>query len=295
MKPQFKQALFGPGSFVVYERIEPALLFQWHYHAECELTLIIDGYGRRFVGESVADYSSGDLVLIGPNLPHSWRSDPLYSLKRRVHRAVVVQFREDFLGPGFFQLQEMAKVAGLLRRASTGLAFGHTEAGRRVADSIRKLPSMPPGKRLVTLLALLTELAEEEDGKNLSAGAIGQSLHPTEQQRVEAVCAYLNTHFEEEIDFSRLSKHFHMEQASLCRFFKRATGRTMTSYLNELRVNAAANQLIHTDANILEIALRSGFGNYSNFNRQFKRIKGVGPRNLRQQFSPEASCHFPLR
>ncbi len=70
--------------------------------------------------------------------------------------------------------------------------------------------------------------------------------------------------------------------------FKRATGRTITAYLNELRVGAAAQLLINTDESILEIAFRVGFGNYSNFNRQFKRIKGFGPRMLRRQFSPDS-------
>jgi transcriptional regulator GlxA family with amidase domain len=75
-----------------------------------------------------------------------------------------------------------------------------------------------------------------------------------------------------------------MDQASVCRFFKRATGRTMTTYVNELRVGSAAQLLMETDSSILEIGFRVGFGNYSNFSRQFKKIKGYGPRNLRQHF-----------
>jgi transcriptional regulator GlxA family with amidase domain len=84
-----------------------------------------------------------------------------------------------------------------------------------------------------------------------------------------------------------------MDQASLCRFFKRATGRTMTAYLNELRVGAAAQLLIETDKSVLEIGFRVGFGNYSNFNRQFKRIKGFGPRTLRSHFSPDVPPDKP--
>jgi transcriptional regulator GlxA family with amidase domain len=85
-----------------------------------------------------------------------------------------------------------------------------------------------------------------------------------------------------------------MDQASLCRFFKRAAGRTMNAYVNELRVGAAAQLLIDTDESILEIGFRVGFGNYSNFNRQFKRIKGFGPRTLRRQFSSEPSVESPF-
>jgi transcriptional regulator GlxA family with amidase domain len=104
----------------------------------------------------------------------------------------------------------------------------------------------------------------------------------------------LNEHFEEEIEFAKLSGRFRMGQASLCRFFKRATGRTMTAYVNELRVGAAAQLLISTDESVLEIAFRVGFGNYSNFNRQFKRIKGFGPMTLRKQFSAEHSVESHL-
>jgi transcriptional regulator GlxA family with amidase domain len=107
-----------------------------------------------------------------------------------------------------------------------------------------------------------------------------------DQQRVETICAYMHKHFGEEINFVALSHKVHMDQASLCRFFKRATGRTMTAYVNELRVGAAAQLLTASDLSILEICFRVGFGNYSNFNRQFKRIKGYGPRTLRQQFLP---------
>jgi transcriptional regulator GlxA family with amidase domain len=115
-----------------------------------------------------------------------------------------------------------------------------------------------------------------------------------DQQRIDAICVYLNEHFEEEIEFAKLAERFHMGQASLCRFFKRATGRTMTAYVNELRVGAAAQLLICTDESVLEIAFRVGFGNYSNFNRQFKRIKGFNPRTLRQQFSAEHSVERRL-
>ena len=79
-----------------------------------------------------------------------------------------------------------------------------------------------------------------------------------------------------------VARKVHMEQASLCRVFKRSTGTTMTAYVNGLRVGAAAQMLTQTDRSIVEIGFDVGFGNYSNFNRQFKRIKGHGPRVLRQ-------------
>lgn len=289
MKPYFEKIASGPSSFAAFERNDPAFPFYWHYHPEFELTLILDSYGQRLVGDGIADYGPGDLVLLGPNVPHSWRSGPVKATEIEAHRAVVVQFRQDFLGDHFFELKEMVAVSHLLRRSSNGLAFGHTETGRKVSRILAKLPSLSPAKRLAVLLSVLVDLAGEEDACVLSTLKIKPICRVADQQRIDDICLYLNEHFGEEIEFAQLSKRFHMDQASLCRFFKRATGRTMTAYLNELRIGAAAQLLINTDESILEIGFRVGFGNYSNFNRQFKQIKGFGPRTLRRQFSSEPS------
>ncbi len=289
MKPHFEKVASGPSSFVAFERNDPEFPFYWHYHPEFELTLIINSRGQRLVGDGIADYGPGDLVLLGPNVPHSWRSGPVKANGVESHRAVVVQFRPDFLGERFFELEEMSPVAHLLWRSSNGLAFGHTETGRRVARFIAKLPLQSPARRLSTLLSVLIDLADEREARTLSTLKVKPICRVADQHRIDEICLYLNENFEEEIEFAKLSKRFHMDQASLCRFFKRATGRTMTAYLNELRVGAAAQLLINTDDSILDIGFRVGFGNYSNFNRQFKRIKGFGPRTLRRQFTPGSS------
>ena len=104
-----------------------------------------------------------------------------------------------------------------------------------------------------------------------------------DQQRAGAVCSYLHQHYDEEIDYAAVSRMVHMNQASLCRFFKRATGRSMTTYVNELRVSAASRLLMETERSSTEIAFEVGFGNYANFHRQFKTIRGIGPRELQRQ------------
>jgi len=288
MKPNFEKVATAPSAFVAYQRNDSAFPFYWHYHPEYELTLILDSHGQRLVGDGIADYGPGDLVLLGPNIPHSWRSGPVESNADEVHSAVVVQFREDFLGQHFFELKEMECVRRLLRKSSNGLAFGHTETGSKVAKYLATLPSVSPPRRLVLLLTALVDLTSEPKAQVLSSSRVKPICRPGDQQRIDAICEYLNKHFADEIAFTDLSNRFHMNQASLCRFFKRATGRTMTAYLNELRVGAAAQMLIDTDEKALEIAFCVGFGNYSNFNRQFKRIKGYGPVTLRRQFSPDS-------
>lgn len=284
MRAHFEKVTSGADSLRAFERIDLEFPFFWHYHPEFELTLIVESSGQRLVGDGVADYGPGDLVLLGPNLPHSWRSSSSeFSSKAVCHRAVVIQFREDFLGESFFKLEEMESVVRLLKRSASGLSFGHS-ASSRLAQRLPEFPSLPPSRRIVRLLDILLDLAEEKDVKILSTDRVRPMCRIEDQRRIDRICTFLNEKYDQELDYHAVARNVHMDQASLCRFFKRATGRTMTTYVNELRVGAAAQLLTETDLSILDIAFKVGFGNYSNFNRQFKRIKGFGPRTLRQQF-----------
>lgn len=288
MRAHFEKVTSGSASLLAFERVDFEFPFFWHYHPEFELTLIVDSHGQRLVGDGIGDYGPGDLVLLGPNLPHSWRSGPVQMAGRECHRAVVIQFRETFLGQEFLRLPEMAPVVRLLRKSACGLSFGHTEPGRRAAQKVVGFLSQSPAQRIVDILEILVLLSSERDPITLSTDRVRPMCRVEDQQRIESVCAHLSSHFDEEVDFAELAGSLHMDQASLCRFFKRATGRTMTTYLNELRVGAAAQLLTTTDLSVLDIGFQVGFGNYSNFNRQFKRIKGYGPRALRQQFRSPA-------
>ena len=284
MKAHYEKVLHNETSIAAFERKVPEFPFYWHYHPEFELTLILDSSGQRLVGNSIADYGPGDLVLLGPDLPHSWRSGPVKARAQKLHTAIVFQFRRDSLGDQFFALKELRSVAALLERSACGLEFGHTQRGAEAAQKLKEFYHLLPAQRLLLLISVLLLLAEETDAHELSTYPVQPVYHKKDQKRIELICQYLHEHFEEEIDFTALAERFHMDQASLCRFFKRATGRTLTTYLNEYRLGAASQLIVQTDASLLEIAFQVGFGNYSNFHRQFRRIKGYSPRALRQTF-----------
>jgi len=74
-----------------------------------------------------------------------------------------------------------------------------------------------------------------------------------------------------------------MGPQAFSRFFKRATGKTMTAYVNELRVGLACRLLLETDLNALQICHRAGFNNFSNFVRQFRRRKKLTPAEFRRK------------
>jgi AraC-like DNA-binding protein len=137
----------------------------------------------------------------------------------------------------------------------------------------------------MTLLGVLFNLADISGAQRLSSGRVVPIGPVDEQRRIGKICSSLEAHFDEPINFRRLADEIGMHQSSMCRFFKRATGRTLTTYVNELRIGAASELLLNTDSNALEIALRVGFDNYAYFCRRFKKMKGCTPGSLRKEFS----------
>src|SRR5581483_2497136 len=124
MKPILEVVKVDPRSTFYCERMLCSHLSQdhtWRQHPEYELTWVISGEGTQFVGDSIKRYRAGDLVLLGPNLPHCWQDEshsaaPAPSL-------LVMQFTEDSFGEGFLSLEEAAPVKELLRCARLGLHF----------------------------------------------------------------------------------------------------------------------------------------------------------------------------
>ncbi|MDX1565768.1 MAG: AraC family transcriptional regulator [Phycisphaeraceae bacterium] len=250
--------------------------FQWHDHSACELTLILSGCGQRYVADSLERYGPGDLVLLGPNVPHTWASDPRPPTE---HQAVVIQFETHFLGRSFWLAPEWQPVRRMIDRAARGLVF---EKAEQVAASIEALPEAEPAARLLGLLEALLALTECSERPLASTRSRGQ-LSESVAHRLDKVCGYLSTHFSEPIRQKQVAELAGMHPAAFSRFFKRATGRTMSQHVTALRLDHAARLLVETDLSVLEVAAESGFENLSYFHRLFRQAHGRSPRRYRLQ------------
>lgn len=212
----------------------------------------------------------------------------------KAQRAIVIQFSKESFGGTLLDLPEMASVASMLKRSAMGLVFGDTRTGKEVESRLRQIPSLPSARRIACLLSVLVELAEEPEARTIATEMLPPLCRVEDRRRIDQICSYLNQNFDRDVDFTELAANVHMSQACLCRFFRRATGRTMTTYINQLRIGAAVQLLINSDLSILDIAFNVGFGNYSNFNRQFKSVKGSTPRSLRQELSQTRNSPFDM-
>jgi len=105
-----------------------------------------------------------------------------------------------------------------------------------------------------------------------------------DQNRMHRVTHYINTHLADSIGRAVVAREANLSLGAFSRFFRLRTGKTLPEYLNELRVGRACSLLAHEELKVTDIALECGFRNLANFNRQFRNITRMAPRDYRAQW-----------
>ena len=269
-------------SFAVREFKLPAFQSHWHFHPECELTYIDHGSGKRLVGDNISPFAPGDLTLIGSNLPHYFWNDRPARNPRSFAHSLVIQFREECLGTDFLSRPEMDNVRKLLLRARRGLEFGGEirEAVREIMNKITKRKGL---ERLIDLLTIFKLLLEAEDCRVLSSPGFVPFLDGLAGERINRAYQLIFDHFSTVLDYKTIARSVGMSQSAFCHYFKRVTGWTLSSFINEIRVGHARKLLIDSDQSIAEIAYASGYENLSNFNRRFYEFTKMSPKEYRRE------------
>ena len=259
----------------------------FHFHRECQLTLILEGNGTRFIGDSVARFGAGDLVLIGSGLPHVFRNDPHYYQPNAglQAKAISIFFIPEFLGEEFWSHPENRFLSAWLQTSNRGVVF-HGETRRRAAEEMKRIEGMKPGfPRLLALLDLLYRLFRSEEHQYLSEDSSGKpTFRLSDSHKLHKVFEYVMNHFREEVRLDEVASLASMSTPAFSRYFRRQTRKTFTEFLLDIRMAEASKLLLETDASIGEIAFRCGFQNLSNFNRRFKAVKKSTPRDFRSAF-----------
>ncbi len=263
-------------------RLGDEIPFQWHHHPEFELTLTLNSRGQRYVGDNIGHYEDGDLVLLGPNLPHTWNSVAKLDTAQP-HVALVMWFRPEWAEALTGVLTELAPVRRMLQEAARGLVFS-AEVSRVARPLIEGMPELGPSGRLVELLKVLTLLAKDRPRVLTAPNAVSQSLTSAEQGRIDRILGHLHAHYSADVSLPQLADLARLSPSGLHRLFRRHTELSVTEYIARLRVGEACALLVNTDKPIAFIADTVGYVSLANFNRQFRALKGMTPGAFRRQF-----------
>jgi AraC-like DNA-binding protein/quercetin dioxygenase-like cupin family protein len=286
MRPLFEKVTVPEGSSwaMLNRRLDDGIPFQWHYHPEFELTLTLNSRGQRYIGDSIANYDDGDLVLLGPNLPHTWCSAERLDAAHP-HVALVMWFTTAWSESVTDGLTEMRPVAPMLARAGRGIVFsrGAAAAARPIIETI---PSRAPADRLVRLMEVLTLLAGDTDWAWIAGpGADRLKVASPDQARVGRVLDHIHACYREPISIAVLADVAALSPSGFHRLFRRHTHLTVNDYVAELRIGQACALLVNSARPIAHIAGEVGYANLANFNRRFLALKGMTPRAFRRSFA----------
>jgi AraC-like DNA-binding protein len=264
----------GKASFYSTRITVPSFEFKWHYHPEYELTYIVSGSGYRIVGNSHEHFSSGDLVLLGSNLPHTWWGK---NEDGSPSEAIVIQFSSEFMEP-FLKLNEGQAIKELLAKSAKGIRF---ETDITMVEKLHSLSKMKELSSILSLLSLLQDLTEIP-AENLCADSYHNVISKKFETRINKVCTYIQNHYSESISLKQVSDLVFMSESNFCKFFKKATSTTFSDYLNDLRINEACHLLLYSEDTVSKIAQDCGFESLSYFNRVFLRKKQMSPTVFRK-------------
>ena len=253
-----------------------------HRHGEMELNFVENCSGnRRIIGDSIEVIDCYDLVLMGGGLEHTWEQ---YECQSNDIREVTIHFSRDLFSDAFLSKTHLKPLADLISKADVGVAFG-MKAIMHNYDRLNELVNMEPGfYSVMKFIELMYELSLTSDYRLLSTSAFAHTTMTTDSRRVQKVKDYIDANFKDDIRLQELADLANMTPTAFSRFFKLRTGKSISEYIIDVRLGHAARMLADSTMAVVEICYRCGFNNISNFNRIFKRKKGLTPTEFRENY-----------
>lgn len=271
------------GSWMACRRLfDDGIPFDWHRHAEFELTLTTNSRGLRCVGDSIEPYADGDLVLLGGNVPHAWVSldktaaaDP--------HASHVFWLRPDLTQRLVDTTARLRPLKRMLLAAGRGVVYSAdtSRAVRARVDALHAAQTAP--ERLERLIGILALLAQDRSCRLLCPPALPEqeAVQPSEDVRVERTLAYIHRHYDAYISIPELASLAALSVPALHRLFRRHTRLTVSDYIARLRIGKACSLLVSTSKPLSVIAAKVGYTNTGDFTRQFLALRKRTPCEFR--------------
>ncbi len=267
-------------SFSIMVRKCSDLVFPYHIHPDFQLNYVVEGKGMRVVGDHSEEYQSGDLVLIGPNLPHYWTYDEDFRKETGNGRVIVIHFNRNFAGTDFIRLPEAKPIHEMFEKSYRGLCFTG-EPKLKVCQMLMNIETAPSLMRLVLLISVFAELAFSSDFYFLAGPAYDDKKISEQEMRIKRVINFISMHYNDnDLSLEKLANMASMSPTSFSKYFKKQTGQNYIEVLTGLRLSEVCKLLGNTDLSIAQVASRCGYNNLSNFNKLFKKQYKCTPKQF---------------
>jgi len=284
---QFTIPVAHDKSLIVDEVEMPHHYPHLHRHKEAQITWIQRGEGTLIAGNNMHDFSTGDIFLIGGNLPHLFKSNPEYfsadsglSIK-----ALTLFFNPEGILAGLFDLPEMKSFKIFMQQHQQGFKLP-VEHFDTISQSMNAIKNASGPVQMIGFFNLLNGLVSINSKiEPLSTFGDLPSITENEGIRIGNIYNFIMQNYSSPITLEDVAKAAYMTPESFCRYFKKHTGHTFISFLNEIRINEACKTLTaHKFESISAVAYKCGFKSITNFNRVFKMVIGNSPREYMDNY-----------
>ena len=265
--------------FVIMNHPNAKFDYPIHCHPEYEINLVMNTSGTRVVGDYEEAFDGLDIVMTGPYVPHVWKSDLV------TNHVITIQFSSDLLSFQMISKRLFMPIRQLLVDSTQGLHFYGTDA-ERIKDEILELTRMQGFQTATKFLNILNLLAAASRRKLVSNMYESENLvNSSKSRRISKACKYIEENISQKISLAEVAALVNMSESAFSHFFKKKTGISFITYVNNLRVAKACDLLASTSLSASEICYDCGFNNKSNFIRIFTQRKNMTPIEYRNHIT----------
>ncbi|MCC6290241.1 MAG: helix-turn-helix domain-containing protein [Chitinophagaceae bacterium] len=290
MKPVFAKILENLKEQVFAVRIIdlPYFSTEFHFHKECQMVYVVESEGKRIIGDSVESFESDELILLGSDIPHVWHNDKSYFEKdKEAHaRSLALFFEPEKLVELLSHFVAIKKLEALLKTAQRGMKFSGA-AKELLKQLLLDMSKQDDLNRMISLLKIIELLTATKEYELLASGGYVNTYQAKDNDRIDKVFKYVFTNFTNEIQLDDVAALVNMNKQAFCRYFKSRTQKTFVEFVNDIRISHACKLLTEGESPIAGLSYDCGFNSLSNFNRIFKEVKGVSPREYKKMIAAE--------
>lgn len=243
-----------------------------HQQPTWELSYVITGSGMRLIGNMTESFSDEEVILIPPEMPHCWYFDSDATDEEGKIENITLTFANEFLEHCSDSFPELSGHILRFKEKLNAIKFDKEQATVIIAI-LKEMCGQSAAERIASIIRLIIIVADSDE-----QCVVGKPQKVNKgQKRMNQIHTYVICNFKRAITLDDVARHVGMNRASFCIFFRKSTGKTFITYLNEYRIEIACQLLKQKKMSVSEICYYAGFNNVPYFNRVFKSNKGVSP------------------
>jgi AraC-like DNA-binding protein len=258
----------------------PYFSTDFHFHKECEIVYVIEGDGRRIIGDSIEMFGPDEVVFMGSDIPHVWRNnkhDFEYNIGEVHARSITLSFHPEKLVRHLSNFTTVNKLESVLKKARKGMKFSGS-AKQKLKRLLYGMTEQKGFSRVITFMKIVELIICTNEYELLASEGYINTYHEKNNERMDKVLKFIFSNFTKEISLDEVAAFANMNKQAFCRYFKSCTQKTFSNFLNEVRVGHACRLMNNGETYIAGLSYHCGFKSLTNFNRFFKQIKGITPR-----------------